>query len=130
MAQLETHDRAQAVTLPDNLHWPGEFAGWRPLAQKTLTALDGTPITQASPLSAGRPIELVDFWLKRPAIETLYAWAASAAQYYLTLPDGREFLVIFDDAAPLDAAPVYETAAPSAATDYLVNHLKLVSQPG
>jgi len=129
MAKLETYNRATAVTLPPNIHWPGEFSGWRPVNQKTQFALDGTPITQVNQVKGGRPIELADFWLKRPAVELLFTWAASGEQYYLTLPDGREFLVIFADDSPLDASPVYETAAPGNDTDYLVSALKLVSQP-
>ncbi len=129
MAKIETLDRAAAVTLPDNVHWPGEFSGWRPANQATKTALDGTPITQTTALKGGRPIVLVDFWLKRQDVEILYAWAATGEQYYLTLPDAREFLIVFADDSPLEASPVFEDAAPTAETLYLVTFLRTMTQP-
>ncbi len=129
MAKIENSTRTEMVTLPDNLHWPGEFSGWRPSNQQTKFSLNGTPITQVNPLIAGRPIVLVGFWLKRAAVEILFLWSSTGEQYYLTLPDGREFLVRFADTDALEAAPVFEDAAPTADTDYLVSTLKLFSQP-
>lgn len=128
MAKLETADRSQAVAIPENAHWPAEFSGWRATQQSTKRSLTGGTITQARALTAGRPIELVGFWLARDQVEILQAWADQPlAEYVLTLPDGREFAVIFSDENPLKASPVFEASAPGNATQYQVNRLAFLT---
>ncbi len=126
MTQLQNYLKTETVPLPNNAHWPTEFAGWRPFTQKSGRAIDGTLHVQAAPLIKGQPIELEEFWLDRLVLVDLWSFAIiPLAKYWLTLPDGREELVMFADESPLNAAPVFEISAPDALTTYKVEALKL-----
>lgn len=127
MAKLENELKTVSVVIPDNAHWPAEFAGWRPVKQKTTRSLDGSQITQARPLINGMPIELSGFWLPRSQLEVIKAWVDSPANFVLTLPDSREFNVIFSDDSPLVAAPVFEVSKPTNETIFEVTRLAFLT---
>lgn len=96
------------LTLTDNLIWPDEFQH-NQLAQSVERSLTGGLIVQEGAKQYGRPITL-EGWLSRDDVDALYAKEASASSGMpLTLPDGREFTVIFDRARgrAIEAEPVH-----------------------
>lgn len=129
MASLENHDKSEVVAIPENAHWPDEFAGWLPLVQKSTRAKDGTLITQRAPLKDGEPIKLQDFWLDRATLEVLRQWAIDGGTYWLNLPSGGLKRVIFADENPVQASPVFESASPDDQTKYLVKSLEFFTIP-
>lgn len=90
------------ITLPDDLLWINEF-DWNPVAQTTERSLSGALLVQEGQLSHGRSIVLSGNgeagWVSRLTVKNLYALAKAANKTMsLTLPDGRQFSVIFDRA--------------------------------
>ena len=90
------------ITLPDDLLWINEF-DWNPVAQSTERSLTGASLVQEGQLIHGRPIVLSGNgeagWVSRPTVKSLYALSKAANKTMsLTLPDGRQFSVIFDRA--------------------------------
>ena len=90
------------ITLPDDLLWINEF-GWNPVAQTTERSLSGALLVQEGQLNHGRAIVLSGNgeagWVSRLTVKNLYALAKAANKTMsVTLPDGRQFSVIFDRA--------------------------------
>lgn len=87
------------ITLPDDLLWINEF-DWNPVEQNVERSLTGALLVQESQLSHGRSIALSGNgeagWVSRLTVKNLYALAKAAnTTMSLTLPDGRQFSVIF-----------------------------------
>ena len=90
------------ITLPDDLLWINEF-DWNPVAQSTERSLTGALLVQEGQLSHGRSVVLSGNgeagWVSRLTVKSLYALSKAANKTMsLTLPDGRQFSVIFDRA--------------------------------
>ena len=90
------------ITLPDDLLWINEF-DWNPVAQSTERSLSGALLVQEGQLSQGRSVVLSGNgeagWVSRLTVKNLYALSKAANKTMsLTLPDSRQFSVIFDRA--------------------------------
>ena len=88
------------ITLPDNLPWINEF-DWNPVAQTTKHSLSWALLIQEGQLSHGRSIVLSGRGgagrVSCLTMKSLYALSEAANKTMtLTLPDKRQFIVIFD----------------------------------
>lgn len=120
------------TTLPDDLLWINEF-DWNPVAQTTERSLSGALLVQEGQLSHGRSIVLSGNgeagWVSRLTVKNLYALAKAANKTMsLTLPDGRQFSVIFDRAngSGLETRQLIPFAYPDDDDLYLVT-LRLIT---
>ena len=114
------------ITLPDDLLWINEF-DWNPVAQSTKRSLTGALLVQEGQLIHGRPIVLSGNgdagWVSRLTVQNLYALSKAANKTMtLTLPDSRQFTVIFDrsNRAPVEAQQVMPFAYPDDDNQYLL----------
>ena len=114
------------ITLPDDLLWINEF-DWNPVAQSTERSLTGALLVQEEPFAHGRSIVLSGSgeagWVSRLTVKSLYALSKVANKTMsLTLPDGRQFGVIFDrsNRAPVEAQQVMPFAYPDDDNQYLL----------
>ena len=112
------------ITLPGDLLWINEF-DWNPVAQSTERSLTGALLVQEEPF--GRSIVLSGNgeagWVSRLTVKSLYALSKVANKTMsLTLPDGRQFGVIFDrsNRAPVEAQQVMPFAYPDDDNQYLL----------
>ena len=121
------------VTLPDDLLWINEF-NWNPIEQQANRSLSGALLVQEQTLLYGRSIILSGGqevgWVKRSTVaEVLALNLVPNRVMVLTLPDNRQFSVIFDrqNGSPIQSQQVI----PSAYSDdgyqyYLTLHLLTV----
>ena len=114
------------ITLPDDLLWINEFE-WNPVEQTTERSLTGALLIQEGQLTHGRPIELSGNgeagWVSRLTVKSLFALSKAANKTMtLTLPDNRQFSVIFDrsNGAPVEAQQVLPFAYPEDSDQYLL----------
>ncbi len=115
------------ITLPDDLLWINEFE-WNPVEQTTERSLTGALLVQEGQLLHGRPIILSGNgeagWVSRLTVKNLFALTKAANKAMsLTLPDNRQFSVIFDrsNGAPLEAKQVLPFAYPENNDQYFIN---------
>ena len=110
-------------TLPDDLLWINEFDS-NPVAQSTERSLSWAFLVQEGQLSHGRSIVLSGNgeagWVSRLTVKNLYALSEVANS--MTLPDNRQFSVIFDrsNGAPVEAQQVMPFAYPEDNDQYLL----------
>ena len=114
------------ITLPDDLLWINEF-DWNPVEQTTERSLTGALLVQEGQLNHGRPIVLSGNgeagWVSRLTVKNLFALSKAASKTMaLTLPDNRQFSVIFDrsNGAPIEAQQVLPFAYPDDNDQYLL----------
>ena len=114
------------ITLPDDLLWINEF-DWNPVAQTTERSLSGALLVQEGQLSHGRSVVLSGNgeagWVSRLTVKSLYALSELANKSMtLTLPDNRQFSVIFDrsNGLSLEARQVLPFAYPEDSDAYLL----------
>ena len=114
------------ITLPDDLLWINEF-DWNPVAQTTERSLSGALLVQEGQLSHGRSVVLSGNgeagWVSRLTVKSLYALSELANKSMtLTLPDNRQFSVIFDrsNGPSLEARQVLPFAYPEDSDAYLL----------
>ncbi|KEQ18076.1 hypothetical protein [Endozoicomonas numazuensis] len=107
-----------SITLPDDLLWINEF-DWNPVVQSQDRSLTGGLLIQEQSKSYGRPIELSGgedaAWVSRSVVVNLLALSQVANKVMtLTLPDLRQYSVIFDRSAgsPIEARQVLPYAYP------------------
>lgn len=130
------------IPLPDGLIWSDEFV-WQSVSQSMEYALDGSLVVEVwADRQAGRPITLTGgrtgrtswAWMTRAEVVALKAALDDpAAQFTLTLHDGRTFTVIpnRDGDGPLtaDPLPVVGDRAPADPGDdhtYVVQAVRLI----
>ena len=106
------------ITLPDDLLWINEFE-WNSVDQTTERSLTGALLVQEGQLTHGRPIVLSGNgeagWVSWLTVKNLFALSKAANKTMtLTLPDSRQFPVIFDrsNGAPVEALQVLPFAYP------------------
>lgn len=107
------------LTLPNNVIWLDEFH-FNQVEQTRERSLLGGLIIQQGVKLYGRPITL-DLWLDRQALDAIYVKEASVSHAMpMTLPDGREYTVIFDRSRGLavEADPVAPYADASNTPDW------------
>ena len=114
------------ITLPDDLLWINEFE-WNPVEQTTERSLTGALLVQEGKFAYGRPIVLTGGsdagWVSRLIVNNLFALSEKANKTMsLTLPDNRNFSVIFDrsDGAPVEARQVIPFAYPKDNDQYFI----------
>ena len=114
------------ITLPDDLLWINEFE-WNPVDQTTERSLTGALLVQELQLIHGRPIVLSGSdeagWVSRLTVKNLFALSKTASRTMtLTLPDNRQFSVIFDrsNGAPIEAQQVMPFAYPEDDCQYFL----------
>jgi len=84
------------LTLTDNLVWQNEYA-FTAIEQTAVRSLTGGLIVQEGQKFFGRPIRLNLGWLPRADLDALKAKENQpSSAMVLSLPDGRQFHVIFD----------------------------------
>ena len=106
------------ITLPDDLLWINEF-DWNPVMQSTDRSLTGAMLVQEQGKLYGRPIELSGGseagWVSRSTVVDLLALSKIANKVMtLTLPDLREYSVIFDrqSGSPIESQQIMPFAYP------------------
>ena len=114
------------ITLPDDLLWINEFE-WNPVEQTTERSLTGALLVQEGQLLHGRPIVLSGSgeagWVSRLTVKNLFALSKAANKTMtLTLPDSRQFSVIFDrsNGSPVEAKQVLPFAYPGENDQYFI----------
>lgn len=112
------------ITLSDGLLWSDEF-DYTPVKQNIKTMLDGSQLIQEGVAQAGRPITLQGTeqrgWVKRSALEQLFAKLTIATPMALSLPDGRSFNVRWrHNDKPIDAKSLQEICVPAPDQPYAV----------
>ncbi len=107
-----------SITLPDDLLWINEF-DWNPVAQNTDRSLTGGLLVQEQSKNYGRSIELSGgeeaAWVSRTVVMNLLALSQIANKVMtLTLPDLRQYTVIFDRStgSPIEARQILPYAYP------------------
>ncbi len=124
--------RLDTITLPDDLLWINEFE-WNPVEQTIERSLTGALLVQEGQLMHGRPIILSGNgeagWVSRLTVKNLFALSKAANKTMnLTLPDNRQFSVIFDrsNGTPVEAQQALPFAYPNDDDQYLLQ-LKLLT---
>ncbi|MGI2026582.1 hypothetical protein [Endozoicomonas acroporae] len=114
------------ITLPDDLLWINEFE-WNPVEQNVDRSITGALLVQEQVKLQGRSIILTGGqqagWISRLTVKNLFALSKAANKTMsLTLPDSRQFSVIFDrsNGAPVEAQQVLPFAYPADADEYFV----------
>ncbi|USE38063.1 hypothetical protein [Endozoicomonas sp. SCSIO W0465] len=114
------------ITLPDDLLWINEFE-WNPVEQTTERSLTGALLVQEGQFNYGRPIVLSGNgeagWVSRLTVKSLFALSETVSKTMtLTLPDNRQFSVIFDrsNGAPVEAQQLMPFAYPDDSDQYLL----------
>ena len=128
--------KLDTITLPDDLLWINEFE-WNPVEQTTERSLTGALLVQEGQLSHGRPIVLSGGseagWVSRLTVKNLFALSKAANKTMsLTLPDGRQFSVIFDrsNGNHVEAQQVLPFAYPEDSDQYFITLRLLTVQSG
>lgn len=99
------------LTLPDSLEWVDEYE-WSNVKRDSQPTIGGGLVISENTVVAGRPITLVggeQVWVNKSVVDSLITWLNTLGKTYtLTLPDGRDFNVVFAAVdSPLDAKPVW-----------------------
>ena len=120
------------IELPDDLLWVNEF-DWNPVEQNIERSLSGALLIQEQSMLGGRPIELSGGedagWVTRDKVLMLYSLAnALSNTMTLTLPDSRQFEVMFDrrNNTPIMAQPLWAKAYTTNDDFYLLT-LRLIT---
>lgn len=106
-----------SIELDDQFEWTDEFE-WDAVAQEQERSLAGNLLVQEGVKVHGRPITLRSnggVWTPLSDVRQLELLRDQVGRVMpLTLPDGREFSVIFNrsDGAPLEAVPVERLVNP------------------
>ncbi|WP_062262462.1 hypothetical protein [Endozoicomonas arenosclerae] len=124
-----------SITLPDDLLWINEF-DWNPVEQSTDRSLTGGLLVQEQSKSHGRSIELSGgedaAWVSRSVVLDLLALSSIANKVMtLTLPDLRQYSVIFDRSAgsPIEARQILPYAYPGGDHHYSLTLRLLTVEP-
>ncbi|NLD15875.1 MAG: hypothetical protein GX665_12440 [Gammaproteobacteria bacterium] len=101
-----------------DLHWVDEFE-WDKIGQETTRSVSGGLLVQAGEKHHGRPITLASDggeWTPLAVVRSLELLRDTLGRVMqLTLPDGRQFSVIFNrESPPLEAAPLFRQVNPGA----------------
>ncbi len=114
------------ITPPDDLLWLNEFE-WNPVEQTTEQSLTGALLVQKGQLMHCRPIILSGNgkagWVSRLTVKSLFAlFKAANKTIMLTLPDSRQFWVIFDrsNGALIEAQEVLPFTYPEDSDRYFI----------
>nr|MDT0253689.1 hypothetical protein [Endozoicomonas sp.] len=106
------------ITLPDDLLWINEFE-WNPVEQNQERTLTGALLVQEQSKQHGRSIKLSGGddagWVNRSTVVSLLTLSETTHQIMtLTLPDLRQFSVIFDrsSGSPVEAQQILPFAFP------------------
>ncbi|MCY1300191.1 hypothetical protein D9M70_497500 [compost metagenome] len=105
------------------MEWTDEFE-WDAVAQEQQRSLTGALLVQEGVRLHGRPITLRSnggAWFRLATVRALEVLRDQPGRVMpLTLPDGREFHVIFNRAAgaPVQATPVFRTVNPGPDWEY------------
>ncbi len=106
------------ITLPDDLLWVNEF-DWNPVHQSQKRSLTGALMIQEQNKQHGRSIELSGGqeagWVSRSTVISLLTLSETPNKVMtLTLPDLRQFSVIFDrsSGSPVEAQQILPFAFP------------------
>ncbi|WP_245650976.1 hypothetical protein [Thauera butanivorans] len=113
-----------AIQIPEDVWWSDEFA-WSAVEQSTEYSLTGALIVHVGLRSSGRQITLASNpnggWVERSVVLALQAQRAMPDErFILTLADGRQFIVMHDNARAFDAAPVRPACDLTAASNYRI----------
>lgn len=120
-----------SVELDDQFEWVDEF-DWDAVAQAQERSVTGVLLVQEGMKVHGRPITLQSnggVWTPLSMVRQLEVLRDQLGRVMLlTLPDGREFSVIFDrtNGAPLSAKQIHRTVNPGPDELYDVN-LRLIT---
>lgn len=123
-----------SVTLPDDLEWIDEFE-YEAVSQDVQPLIGGGQIVQESVLLSGRPLTLVggdEVWAAKSEILKVQALRMIAdVSMTLTLPDSREFNVMFrrTDPPAFNARPVHRQTVTTDDTMFSNLTLKLMEVP-
>lgn len=117
-----------------DLHWVDEFE-WDKIGQETARSVSGVLLVQAGEKHHGRPITLRSDggeWTPLSVVRSLELLRDTLGRVMqLTLPDGRQFSVIFNrESPPLEAVPLFRQVNPG--NDWLYEitlHLLTVEPP-
>jgi hypothetical protein len=126
------HHTLETITVHAGCRWIDEF-DWSPVESSREYGVTGAQIIDVGIRQAGRPITLQASdrtgWrgMTRTVVQSLHALASAAAEYSLTLADGREFDVIFAPGAePITARPIADRENPPDDWPYIIT-LRLVT---
>lgn len=103
----------------DQIEWVDEFE-WTPVAQEQERSLTGALLLQYGTKLYGRPVTLKSggaCWFPLSVVRSLEVLRDIPGKVMpLTLPDGRQFHVVFDHSkeAPLQARQLFRQVAPDA----------------
>lgn len=106
-----------SIDLGDQLEWVDEFE-WDAIGQETQRSVSGQLLVQAAVKHHGRPITLASNgaeWTPLAVVRSIELLRDTLGKVMqLTLPDGRQFSVIFNrDSAPLEAVPLFRQVNPA-----------------
>ena len=123
------------IELPDDLLWINEF-DWNPVMQSTDRSLTGAMLVQEQGKLYGRPIEISGGseagWVSRSTVVDLLALSKIPNKVMtLTLPDLREYSVIFDrqSGSPIESQQIMPFAYPGDAYKYSLTIRMLTVEP-
>ena len=123
------------LILPDDLLWTNEFS-WSQVEQNIDRSLTGGLLIQEQEKKFGRSIELSGGenagWVDRATVKALLLLTMTANKIMvLTLPDDRQFSVIFDrsNGDPIEAQSVLPTAYPDDTYQYSLRIKLLTVEP-
>lgn len=123
------------LTLPDDLLWINEFQ-WNPVEQSQERTLTGALLVHEQGKQYGRSIELSGGqdagWVSRSTVTSLLTLSETAHQIMtLTLPDLRQFSVIFDrsSGSPVEAQQILPFAFPDDDYQYSLTLKLLTVEP-
>ena len=109
------------INLDDNAWWPDELE-WSPVRQTMTRTLGGSLVVESALAKYGRPITLDGLVLDRATLEVLRSMSdAPGVSYQLTLPDARQYAVLWRHAdGAISYAPVEELSTYAANDQYIV----------
>lgn len=116
-----------------DLHWVDEFE-WDQIAQETQRSVSGQLLVQAGVKHHGRPITLASDggeWTPLAVVRSLELLRDTLGKVMqLSLPDGRQFSVIFNrESAPLEAVPLFRQINPGPEHLYEITVRLLTVEP-
>ncbi|MFT0212830.1 hypothetical protein VQ643_09465 [Pseudomonas sp. F1_0610] len=123
--------KLDSLELDDQFDWVDEF-DWDAIGQEQDRSVSGQFLVQEAVKSFGRPITLEGgdgVWMPLSLVRQLEILRDQPNRKMpLTLPDGRQFWVIFNRAedAPLEIKPLYRQVRPSDTDLYTVT-IRLIS---
>lgn len=98
------------IPLPKQLEWIDEFA-WSSIVRSKEYSVTGALIVEDFEKQTGRPITLSggddQTWIYKNELDVIHSWSLiPGLELVLTLTDGRQFTVIFDE-NPISASAIY-----------------------